>query len=130
MLPTAASGYTIYLLKGFFDSQPRELFESGAMDGAKEWQMFRKIAIPLSKPVLAVAALGAFAGAYGAFMYAFVVAQDQRMWTLMVWVYQLQARAPKATTMAALTLAALPTVVVFLFAQRVILRGIILPGEK
>ncbi len=130
VLPTAASGYTIYLLKGFFDSQPRELFESGAMDGAKEWQMFRKIAIPLSKPVLAVAALGAFAGAYGAFMYAFVVAQDQRMWTLMVWVYQLQARAPKATTMAALTLAALPTVVVFLFAQRVILRGIILPGEK
>lgn len=130
VLPAAASGYSIYLLKGFFDSLPRDLFESGSIDGAREFTMFRRIAIPLSLPVLAVTALGAFVGAYGAFMYAFVVAQDQRMWTLMVWIYQLQTRAPKSTTMAALTVAALPTFLVFLFAQRVILRGIILPGEK
>ncbi len=68
--------------------------------------------------------------AYSAFMYAFLVAQDERMWTLMVWIYQLQARAPKGVIMAALTIAAIPTLIVFLAAQRVILRGIILPGEK
>jgi multiple sugar transport system permease protein len=52
------------------------------------------------------------------------------MWTITVWIYQLQSRAPKGVLMAALTLAAIPTLLVFLAAQRVILRGIILPGEK
>jgi len=130
VLPSAASGYMIFLLKGFFDSLPRELYESGEIDGAKEVTLLWKIALPLSKPVLGYLALLAFMSAYGAFMYAFLVAQDQRMWTLMVWIYQLQAVAPKAVMMAALTLAALPTLVVFLLAQRVIMRGIVLPGER
>lgn len=130
VLPTAASGYMIFLLKGFFDSLPQELYESGEIDGAKETTLMMKIALPLSRPVLGYLALLAFMGSYGAFMYAFLVAQDQRMWTLMVWIYQLQAVAPKAVMMAALTLAALPTLVVFLLAQRVILRGIVLPGER
>jgi multiple sugar transport system permease protein len=52
------------------------------------------------------------------------------MWTLMVSIYQLQLVAPKAIVMAALTIAALPTLMVFLAAQRVIMRGIVLPGER
>lgn len=130
VLPTAASGYMIFLLKGFFDSLPQEVFESAQIDGAKESTMMMRIAMPLSKPVLGYMALIAFMGAYGAFLYAFLVAQDQKMWTLMVWIYQLQNTAPKAVMMAAVTLAALPTIVVFLLAQRVIMRGIVLPGER
>lgn len=130
VLPTAASGYSIYLLKGFFDSLPKDYYESADLEGAKESTLFFKITLPLSKPVMAVIALTAFMSAYGAFMYAFLVAQDQRMWTLMVWIYQLQMNAPMSVMMAALTLAALPTLLVFLSAQRIILRGIILPSEK
>lgn len=130
VLPSAASGYMVFLLKGFFDSLPQELFEAGQLDGARESTMLWHIALPLSKPVMGYLALLAFMGAYGAFMYAFLVAQDERMWTLMVWIYQLQITAPKATVMAALTLAAFPTLLVFLAAQRVIMRGIVLPGER
>ncbi|MBL8060169.1 MAG: carbohydrate ABC transporter permease [Chthonomonas sp.] len=130
VLPGAASGYMIFLLKGFFDSLPQELFESGQMDGAPEWLMMLKIAFPLSRPVLGYLALLAFMGAYGAFLYAFLVAQDRNMWTLMVFIYQLQLTAPKAVMMAAVTLAALPTLIVFLLCQRVIMRGIVLPGER
>jgi multiple sugar transport system permease protein len=130
VLPTAASGYMIFLLKGFFDSLPQELFEAGQLDGAKETTMMLRIAFPLSKPVLGYLALIAFMASYGAFIYAFLVAQDQRMWTLMVWIYQLQSIAPKAVMMAAVTLAAIPTLFVFLLAQRVIMRGIVLPGER
>ncbi|AIE85030.1 carbohydrate ABC transporter permease [Fimbriimonas ginsengisoli] len=130
VLPSAASGYMIFLLKGFFDSLPQELFEAGSLDGAKESTMMFRIALPLSRPVLGYLALVAFMGAYGAFIYAFLVAQDQRIWTLMVWIYQLQNNAPKSVMMAALTLAALPTLIVFLLAQRVIMRGIVLPGER
>jgi len=130
VLPTLASGYSIFLLKGFFDSQPREVFDSGQVDGAPEWVMMLRLALPLAKPVLGYMALLAFIGAYGAFLYAFLVCQDSRMWTLMVFVYQLQQSAPKAVTMAAVTVAALPSVVVFLLAQRVIMRGIVLPDER
>lgn len=130
VLPGMASGYMIFLLKGFFDSLPQELFESGQLDGAKEWVMMLKIAFPLSRPVLGYLALLAFMGAYGAFMYAFLVTQDRSMWTLMVFIYQLQLSAPKAVMMAAVALAALPTLVVFLLCQRVIMRGIVLPGER
>jgi multiple sugar transport system permease protein len=120
----------IYLLKGFFDSLPQELYESGQLDGAKEITMMWKIAFPLSRPVLGYLALVAFMGAYGAFLFAFLIAQDRSMWTLMVSMYQLQLVAPKAVVMAGLTIAALPTLLVFLAAQRVILRGIVLPGER
>lgn len=130
VLPGAASGYMIFLLKGFFDSLPTELFEAGQLDGARETTMMFRIALPLSKPVLGYLALLAFMGAYGSFIYAFLVAQDQRIWTLMVFIYNLQTYAPKAVTMAALAVAALPTLIVFLFAQRVIMQGIILPGER
>lgn len=130
VLPTAASGYMIFLLKGFFDSLPAELYEAAQIDGAKESTLMAKVTFPLARPVLGYLSLLAFMSAYGAFMYAFLVCQDQRMWTIMVWIYQLQNIAPKSVMMAALTLAALPTIVVFLLAQNVIMRGIVLPGEK
>ena len=94
------------MLKGFFDLLSQELFEAGSIDGARETTMMFKIALPLSRPVLGYLALTAFMGAYGAFLYAFLVAQNEKMWTLMVWIYQLQVLAPKAVVMAALTLAA------------------------
>ena len=130
ILPGMASGYAIFLLKGFFDSLPKELYEAGIIDGASEATMFRKITIPMSKPIFAVIALQAFTGAYGAFMYAMLVCQDSKMWTMMVWLYQLQATSPQYVTMAALALAALPTLLVFIFAQNVIMRGIIIPSFK
>jgi len=130
ILPGAASGYMIFLLKGFFDSLPAELYEAGQLDGAPETTLLMRIAVPLSRPVLGYLALMAFMASYSTFMFAFLVAQDQKMWTLMVWVYQLQTSAPKAVVMAALALAALPTLMVFLFAQKVIMKGIVLPGER
>jgi len=130
ILPGMASGFAIFLLKGFFDSLPRELYEAGIIDGASEARMFWQITIPLSKPIFAVIALQSFTAAYGAFMFAFLVCQDPKMWTMMVWLYELQITAPKYITMAALTVAALPTLLVFIFAQKVIMRGIILPSFK
>jgi len=92
--------------------------------------MLRRIAIPLSRPVFGYFALVTFMGAYGTFLYAFLVAQDRRMWTVMVFLYQLSGSAPKYVMMAAFTLAALPTLIVFLLAQRTIMRGIVLPSER
>jgi len=130
ILPGMANGFSIFLLKGFFDSLPNELYEAGTIDGATELKMFFKVTVPMSKPIFAVIALGAFTAAYGAFMFALLVCQDPDMWTLMVWLYDLQGTAPQYVMMAALTVAAIPTLTVFAFAQKVIIRGIVIPMEK
>lgn len=130
ILPGLANGYSIFLLKGFFDSLPRELYESSEIDGASEWVIFWQITMSLSKPILAVIALGAFTGAYSAFMFALLLCQDQSMWTIMVWLYQLQQRSGEGVVFASLLIAAVPTLLVFLFAQKIIMRGIAVPVEK
>jgi ABC-type glycerol-3-phosphate transport system permease component len=130
VLPGLASGYSIFLLKGFFDSLPPELYEAAMLDGATELRMFWTITLPLCKPILAVIALGAFTGAYGAFMFAFLTCQDSSMWTLMVFLYQFQQQHSLPLVMASLVITAIPTLLVFIFAQRVILRGIVIPTFK
>ena len=130
ILPSVASGYSIFLLKSFFDSLPKELFESAQIDGASEWRMFIHIAVPLSKPVLAVTALGAFTAAYGNFMFAFILCQKKEMWTLMVYLYQLQQYSSPAVGFAALVVAAIPTLLIFSFCQNLIIKGIVVPSEK
>lgn len=130
ILPGMANGFSIFLLKGFFDGLPKELYEAAIIDGATEMQMFRKITLQLSKPILAVIALGAFTAAYGSFMWAFLVCQDQEMWTLMVWLYQMQIWSPPPVVYASLVIAAVPTLLVFVCCQNVIMRGIIVPTEK
>ena len=130
ILPAAADGYFIFLLKGFFDSLPQELFESATIDGASETRIFWQIAMALSKPIMAVIALGAFNAAYRNFMFAFIVCQDQSMWTMMVHIYQLMQRSTAGVGFAALVIAAIPTFLVFVFFQNIIIKGIVVPTEK
>ena len=131
ILPGAASGYSIFLMKGFFDSLPRELYEAGTIDGASEMRLFWTITLPLSRPIFAYISFIAFTAAYGGFLYAMTICQDHKMWTLMVWLYELQSSgAPMYVMMAALTLAAVPTLLAFLLAQNVIMKGVILPSFK
>lgn len=132
VLPGLANGYSIFLLKGFFDSVPRELYEAADIDGANEFTKFWRITYPMSKPILAVIALGAFGTAYGGFMWAFLVCQNPKMWTIMVWLYDFQGRysTEPGMCMAAFTLASIPTLMVFLFCQKIIMRGIVIPTMK
>lgn len=130
ILPTLANGYTIFLLKGFFDSLPRELYECAQLDGAGEWRIFWQLTMRLSTPILAVTALGAFTHAYTNFMMALLLCQDERMWTVMPWLYQLQATSGEGVMFASLVLASIPTLVVFMLCQKVIMRGIVVPVEK
>ncbi len=127
ILPGVANGFSIFILKGFFDSLPQELYEAATIEGASELRMFWNIAVPLSKPVLAVIAFWGFNVAYGSFMWALLICQDRKWWTLMVWLFQFQQTNPQYVVLAALIIAGIPTLLVFIFAQKIILRGIIIP---
>ena len=132
ILPGVANGMSIFILKGFFDALPRELYEAAALDGASEWTVFRRITLPMTTPILAVNALNAFIHAYSSWEWAFLVCQYESHWTLAVWMYQLSqtfAHQPWCV-MAAFVLVSIPTALVFILCQKVILRGIVLPSMK
>lgn len=132
VLPTVASGMSIFILKGFFDALPRELYEAAAIDGASEWTVFRKITLPMTTPILAVNALNSFIHAYSSWEWAFLVCQKELHWTLAVWMYQMSqtmANQPWCV-MAGFVVVSIPTAAVFLLCQKVILRGIVLPSMK
>jgi len=130
ILPALANGYSIFLLKGFFDSLPGELYEAAEIDGASEFRIFWQLTMSLSKPILAVIALHAFTAAYSNFMMALLICQDNTMWTLMPWLYQLQMTSSQGIIYASLIVAAVPTFLVFALCQNVIMRGIVVPVEK
>ncbi len=132
VLPTLASGMSIFVLKGFFDALPRELYEAAAIDGAKEWQIFLRITLPMTTPILAVSALNAFIHAYNSWEWALLVCQKQSHWTLAVWMYQMSQQwsdQPWAV-MAGFVLVSIPTAIIFIACQKIILRGIVLPSMK
>jgi ABC-type glycerol-3-phosphate transport system permease component len=132
VLPHAANGMSIFILKGFFDSLPRELYEAATIDGANERQIFMVITMPMMKPILAIQSLTAFLWAYTSWEWALIVCQDSKMWTLSVWLYQANEYWSKTPwiVMAGFVIASIPTLLVFLFCQKIILRGIILPSMK
>jgi multiple sugar transport system permease protein len=130
VLPAAANGFSIFLLKGFFDSLPPELYEAAEIDGAGEWTKFWVITMSLSKPILAVLALAAFTEAYAEFMMALVKIPDPRMWTLSVWLFQMQQFSHPSVVYASLVIAAIPTLAIFLLCQNLIMRGIVVPVDR
>jgi multiple sugar transport system permease protein len=132
ILPGAANGMAIFILKGFFDSLPAELYEAATIDGAKELQVFRMVAMPMVKPILAINCVTAFIGAYNGWEWALIICQDQDMWTLAVWMYQASQwwKDTPWVVNAGFVVISIPTMVVFISCQKIILRGVAIPSMK
>ena len=130
VLPQLVNGMLIFLLKGFFDSIPKDLYDAAVIDGASEWRIFWQITMSMSKPILAVVALQTFSSAWMAFLYPLIVCPDERMHVLAVWLQQFQLSAPGTAVFAAIIVASVPSMLIFIFAQKTIMRGIAVPSEK
>lgn len=77
-------GMNIWLMKGFLDTIPRAIDESGMVDGATPWQIFSQLLLPLLRPILVVVGILSFIGTYGEFVLARVLLNDVNKYTLMV----------------------------------------------
>jgi multiple sugar transport system permease protein len=130
VLPGAANAFSIFLLKGFFDSLPQELYEAALIDGAGEFTLFTRITLPLSMPIIAVTLLGTVTHAYNLFMPAVMYLGDVTMWPIATKIYEINQTSPAGIGMAALVLSSVFPLLVFVFCQRIIMRGIILPSMK
>jgi len=77
-------GLNIWLMKGFLDTIPRAIDESGMVDGASHWQIFWTLLLPLLRPILMVIGILTFIGVYGDFIMARILLNDVDKYTLMV----------------------------------------------
>jgi ABC-type glycerol-3-phosphate transport system permease component len=132
VLPGMANGMSIFILKCFFDGLPRELYKAASIDGASELQVMWMVTLPLTKPILAINTLNAFIVAYNSWEWALIVCQNENYWTLAVWLYQMQAlwQQYPYVIMAGFVIASVPTAIVFISCQKIILRGIVIPSMK
>ena len=77
-------GINIWLMKGFLDTIPRAIDESGMVDGASHWQIFYYLILPLLRPILVTIGILSFIGTYGDFVLARILLTDVNKYTLMV----------------------------------------------
>ncbi|SDM66016.1 carbohydrate ABC transporter permease [Nonomuraea jiangxiensis] len=133
IIPNVASVLDIFLLRQFFLSIPGELEEAALIDGAGRMQIFWRIVLPLSKPVLAVVTITSFLFHWNDLVWPLVVTNDPELYTLPLALQQLVASPDGGRAyyiMAGATLAVLPVIVVLLIFQRRILQGIAFTGLK
>ena len=86
-------GFYVYLYKGFFDQIPGSYFEAASLDGAGSWYLYTRICMPLSKPIISLIALQTFIGNWNDFFWAWLVTEDQNLWTLNVALYNISNNA-------------------------------------
>jgi len=130
ILPQAFAPAMVLILKRFFDQIPVELEDAARVDGAHRLRVFWSIVLPLSRPILAAVAIFVFIGAWNNFLWPFIVTTDADLMTLPVGLQTVKSAygLQYAQNMASAILAALPLVVVFLFFQRQIIKGIATTG--
>ncbi|KPC98820.1 Maltose transport system permease protein MalG [Geobacillus sp. BCO2] len=125
--------FNAWLVKGYFDTIPRELDEAARIDGAGHFGVFFRIMLPLAKPILAVVALFNFMAPFTDFLLPSIVLRDPDKFTLAVGLFNFISDrfANNFTRFAAGSiLIAAPIAVVFLFLQRYLISGLTAGGTK
>jgi multiple sugar transport system permease protein len=123
-LPSVANAFNIFLLKRFFDSIPTELLAAAAIDGCGPLRTLWSIILPMSRPILGVVSIFAVVGVWKDLLWPLLVLPDTSAQTVNVGLRQLSVGLPQNVFIAALAIASVPTIVVFLIFQRNIMAGL------
>lgn len=130
--PFLGSAFSIFLLRQFFLTVPRELSDAAKIDGCSEMAILLRIILPMAKPAVATIALFAFTTAWMDFLNPLVYLHDERQYTLAIGLQAFLGRhgSEWALLMAAATVITIPMIAIFLVAQKTFIRGIALTGLK
>lgn len=128
VLPQVAFGLamSILLLRRFFRDLPEELLEAALVDGCSYINFFRFVTLPLSSPILATVGTISFVHSWNAYLVPLVMLNTDSLypWPLGIMVYQGEYSSEWHLILAFITLTILPTVLLFLFAQKHIVAGL------
>ncbi|TVR12724.1 MAG: carbohydrate ABC transporter permease [Phormidium sp. GEM2.Bin31] len=132
ILPTAVSGFGIFLMRQYFLTIPVAIEQAAILDGATAWQVLRHIMIPLSRPAWVTLFLFAFIGEWNDLFkpLVFTTRPELRTVQLTLAEFQEQFTSDWAVLMAAVVISSLPVIVLFLLGQRQFVQGIAATGVK
>lgn len=134
ILILAVSGTSIFLLRQYFLSIPREIEEAARMDGAGFFTTFWRIMLPLAGPALAAVSILAFQGSWNAYFWPLIILQQPEQYTVPLGLSFFRLAGGFATNypplMATVVMGTVPILVLYLFFQRYFVEGIAASGVK
>ncbi len=133
-VPFLASAFGVFLMRQFFLTIPRDLYDAAKIDGASDWYYLWRIMVPLSKGSISALTIFSFLGAWNQFLWPLVITNDESMRTAQIGIRFFLVNQERATDwgaiMAGSVIVMVPTLVVFLFAQKQLVKGIAASGLK
>jgi len=131
IIPFVADGLTVFLFVQYFKDLPGELIEAARVEGASWRQIYRKVVMPLSGPVLATAAILKFLAMYNQYLWPLMVTQDEGYRPVMVGLqYFFQLNVAWGELMAYLSLITVPVLAFYLYLQKAFIASIASTGVK
>jgi ABC-type glycerol-3-phosphate transport system permease component len=132
ILPMAANGLALFLLRQYFSQLPEELFDAARLDGAGEFRTFITIAVPLVAPGLGASGLILFLSAWNAYLLPLVMLNQTQEFTIPVGLAFLHSQlnvgymehSPWGPVIAGTVLSILPIIICLMFMQRLFIRGL------
>jgi arabinogalactan oligomer / maltooligosaccharide transport system permease protein len=120
------SALSVWLMKNFMDSVPKELDEAASIDGASHWQIFWRIVFPLIQPMLVAQFIFGFIGVYNEYIVTTVLLSRPELYPLGVGVrtFSTQFSTNWTTFCAAAVLGSIPILIIFFLAQRFLVEGL------
>jgi multiple sugar transport system permease protein len=127
-----ANAYDVFLLRQFFRTIPEEMCDAARVDGASEWQIFTRIVLPLSVPVIATVTVFTFLWAWNEFTGPLLFLTSPRNFTMALGLQDFQSQRTMIWNqlMAASVVFTVPIIIAFFFAQKTFIQGIKLTGSK
>ncbi|OZC49700.1 sugar ABC transporter permease [Rhodococcus sp. 14-2483-1-1] len=132
ILPSSASAFGLFLARQFMLGIPRELLEAARLDGAGHWQIFRRVVLPLSGPLIAVLAFMSLLQSWNDFAWPLIALRENELFTLPIGLLYLQGQANSdyGATMAFALINVVPMALLFLFFQKYFIAGFARSGIK
>ena len=132
IIPGLANIFGIFLIRQYVMSIPDSLLEAARIDGATDFQIYRRVIIPLATPILVTLAIFTFLGTWNDFLWPLIALTDNSMYTLPVALANLMGEHTKdpELMMAGSVLTIIPVIIVFLVLQKYYIRGIMMGSVK
>ncbi|NMA20599.1 MAG: carbohydrate ABC transporter permease [Lentisphaerae bacterium] len=132
IIPSAFSAFGTFLMRQFMMGIPHELDEAAEIDGASKWQLYWNVILPLARPAIVTLTIFTFMGNYHSMFWPLVMMKTPECYTLPIGLLAFDSSQGQQTNllMAAVTMSVIPMILVFIFMQKQLVKGIMLGGVK
>ncbi|GES52521.1 sn-glycerol-3-phosphate transport system permease protein UgpE [Rhizobium sp. NBRC 114257] len=132
IIPAIFNAFGIFLLRQYYLSLPREIEEAAVIDGAGYWRIYWSVILPLSRPIMSALAILFFLANWNSFLWPLTITSNPNLWMVQVGIanFKSQYSASWNYMMAASTIVAIPTLVLFVIFQRQIMDSLKTSGLK